>query len=290
MICKSKNEIFGGYTPLSFSKENDYGNDNHSFLFSLTRLEKYPKDSFNRTNSIWKYENYGPSFHYDLYFRKNKMNIIKLDKTNYLTPNNWVNRKNCFFNDDGILLEALEIFQIYYNDHIDKEDNLINFKYMDINDNTPYNNKKKNIKSNIKNKINIIGEDKINENEIDDKKNDFYKNKEYFNKKNDKEKIKDKGNKENNKKISKLKPNEDNFQKDNDKYGKNNNNENINKGKDYINEKNINNINNNKKNDNNNIIEEKKLSNNINNIKSNLQKDNEEKDSNKMKEDMINDN
>ena len=270
MICKSKNEIFGGYTPLSFSKENDYGNDNHSFLFSLTRLEKYPKDSFDRTKSIWKYKNYGPSFHYDLYFKENKMNIIKFDKTNYLTPNNWVNRNNCFFNDDGILLEALEIFQIYYNEHIDIEDNLINFKYMDINDNSPYNNKKKNIKSNINNKINIIGEDKINENEINDKKNDFYKNKEYFNKKNDKEKIKDKGNKENNKKISKLKPNEDNFQKDNDKYGKNNNNENINKGKDYINEKNINNINNNKKNDNNNIIKEKKLSNNINKIKNNI--------------------
>ena len=50
MICKSKNEIFGGYTPLSFSTANEYGCDNHSFLFSLTRLEKYPKDSFNRLN------------------------------------------------------------------------------------------------------------------------------------------------------------------------------------------------------------------------------------------------
>ena len=156
MICKSKNEIFGGYTPLSFSTANEYGCDNHSFLFSLTRLEKYPKDSFNRTKSIRKYENYGPFFHYDLCFRQNRMNIIKFDKTNYLTPPNWVERRNCFFNNDGILLESLEIFQINYIDNEEENDNLINFQYMNNNKNTPYNNKMKNIKFNIKNKDDII--------------------------------------------------------------------------------------------------------------------------------------
>jgi hypothetical protein len=112
VICKSNNEIFGGYTPLCFRSNGSYGKDNGSFLFSLNRNEKYPKNSFDNNESIWCYEKYGPSFHWDLYFRKNKINIVKFENKNYLTYNNWVNNSNCYENEFGIVLDSLEIFQI----------------------------------------------------------------------------------------------------------------------------------------------------------------------------------
>jgi hypothetical protein len=112
MICKSNKEIFGGYTPLSFDSSDDYKNDNESFLFSINRLEKYPKDSYNRSKSIWCYREYGPSFHYDLYFRTNKINAVKFERTNYLTPDHWVNRSNCYTNELGVHLDSLEIYKI----------------------------------------------------------------------------------------------------------------------------------------------------------------------------------
>ena len=117
MICKSNKEIFGGYTPLSFDSSDDYKNDNESFLFSINRLEKYPKDSYNRSKSIWCYKEYGPSFHYDLYFRTNKINAVKFDRTNYLTPDNWVNRRNCYTNELGVHLDSLEIYKIRKSDY-----------------------------------------------------------------------------------------------------------------------------------------------------------------------------
>ena len=43
IICKSKNEIFGGFTPLCFASNNSYGSDNNSFVFSINKLKKYPK-------------------------------------------------------------------------------------------------------------------------------------------------------------------------------------------------------------------------------------------------------
>jgi hypothetical protein len=117
MICKSNKEIFGGYTPLSFDSSDDYKNDNESFLFSINRLEKYPKDSYSRSKSIWCYREYGPSFHYDLYFRTNKINAVKFERTNYLTPNNWVNRRNCYTNELGVHLDSLEIYKIRKSDY-----------------------------------------------------------------------------------------------------------------------------------------------------------------------------
>ena len=112
VLCKSKNEIFGGYTPLCFTQKNDYGYDNKSFLFSLNKKEKYPKNSYQNTESIWCYNNYGPCFHWDLYFKKYKMEVVKFDRQTYLTPDNWVNTKNCYVGSEGILLDSLEIFQI----------------------------------------------------------------------------------------------------------------------------------------------------------------------------------
>ena len=120
VICKSKNEIFGGYTPLCFKSSDVYGKDNDSFLFSLNKLEKYPKDNYDNTDSLWCYKNYGPCFHWDLYFREYKIHAVKFEKKNYLTPEKWIDKNNCYVNDEGILLDSLEVFQIergkYYNE------------------------------------------------------------------------------------------------------------------------------------------------------------------------------
>lgn len=123
VICKSKDNIFGGYTPLCFKSDDSYGNDNKSFLFSLNKKEKYPKNNFEKNESIWCYEKYGPSFHWDLYFRKNKMNTVKFEKKNYLTPNNWVDERNCYYDDYGVLLDSLEIFQITKDNKPEEEGN-----------------------------------------------------------------------------------------------------------------------------------------------------------------------
>ena len=123
VICKSKDNIFGGYTPLRFKSDDSYGNDNYSFLFSLNKKEKYPKNNFEKNASIWRYEKYGPSFHWDLYFRKYKMNTVKFEKKNYLTPNNWVDEGNCYYDDSGILLDSLEIFQIIKDNKPEEEEN-----------------------------------------------------------------------------------------------------------------------------------------------------------------------
>ena len=112
VICKSKNEIFGGYTPLCFKSSDEYGNDNESFLFSLNKLQKYPKDSYNKSDSLWCYKNYGPCFHWDLYFREKKINVVKSEKKNYLIPEKWIDKDNCYINEYGIFLDSLEVFQI----------------------------------------------------------------------------------------------------------------------------------------------------------------------------------
>ena len=122
VICKSNDQIFGGYTPLRFKSDNSYGKDNKSFLFSLNSKEKYPKNNYDSNESIWRYENYGPSFHWDLYFRKYKMNTIKLEKKNYLTPQNWVNENKCIIGEYGILLDSLEIFQITINNKPEEDE------------------------------------------------------------------------------------------------------------------------------------------------------------------------
>ena len=122
IICKSQNEIFGGYTPLCFKNDDTYGKDNESFLFSLNRNQKYTKNSFDNNESIWCYEDYGPSFHWDLYFRKNKINTVKFEKKNYLTCKNWVDESKCYKDEFGIILDSLEIFQIKISDKPEEEE------------------------------------------------------------------------------------------------------------------------------------------------------------------------
>ena len=77
VICKSKNEIFGGYTPLSFNSKNEYGHDEESFLFSLNDFKKYSRNYTSGTESIKCHKEYGPCFHNDLNFKKKTEKITK---------------------------------------------------------------------------------------------------------------------------------------------------------------------------------------------------------------------
>lgn len=113
VVCKSGSEIFGGYTPSCFSCKEDYEYDNDSFLFSLTKLEKYPKNSHNNSKSIWCYKKFGPSFEYDLYFKEEKINIIKTSKNYYNIYDKWIDENYCIHNGSEIILNSLEIFQVF---------------------------------------------------------------------------------------------------------------------------------------------------------------------------------
>lgn len=50
--------------------------ENKSFLFSINKKEKYPKNSYGNKEYIWSYKDYSPCFHWDLYFKKYKMHVV----------------------------------------------------------------------------------------------------------------------------------------------------------------------------------------------------------------------
>ena len=112
VLCKSKNEIFGGFTPLEFSSDDSYGYDNDSFVFSINKLKKYPKMVQNSNCSIWKYKNYGPCFSYDLCFKENLMNYISYSQKRYAIPDDFINENNSYHENGFIILDSLEIFEI----------------------------------------------------------------------------------------------------------------------------------------------------------------------------------
>ena len=114
VICKSKNEIFGGFTPLSFSNNNSYGYDNDSFIFSINKLKKCTKLEQHNSCSIWRYKNYGPCFSYDLCFKENSMNKIKIEPKKYYIFDNFIDKNNSIFDDGFYYLNSLEIFQINF--------------------------------------------------------------------------------------------------------------------------------------------------------------------------------
>jgi hypothetical protein len=114
VICKSGDQIFGGYTPLQFKSNDTYGNDKNSFIFSLNRKEKYLKNTLH--SSIWCYKEYGPCFSYDLEFLKGKIYIVKFNQYNYDIPSPFFKDKDkCLkskYNSSQFFLDSLEIFQI----------------------------------------------------------------------------------------------------------------------------------------------------------------------------------
>lgn len=123
VVCKSGDQIFGGYTPLPFKSNDSYGNDKDSFIFSLNRKEKYQKKS--SSNSIWCYKNYGPCFSYDLEFIEGKINIVKFYEYDYSIPHPFFKENDgclknkyssdVFLNSSNVFLNSLEIFQIMKN-------------------------------------------------------------------------------------------------------------------------------------------------------------------------------
>lgn len=112
VICKSGTQIFGGYTPLSFSSDDTYKKDNDSFLFSLNHERKYPKNNFKCNESIWGYKEFGPCFYNDLKFSKNYMNFLTSEKCNYLIPKDFINMEKVIKYDSYILLNSLEVYNI----------------------------------------------------------------------------------------------------------------------------------------------------------------------------------
>lgn len=115
VICKSRNEIFGGFTPLEFLSDDTYGYDNDSFVFSITSLKKYPKYEHDKSVSIWRYKKYGPCFSYDLCFKENSMNKISFSKKDYSIRKKFINKDKAIANKDCIILDALEIYEIIEN-------------------------------------------------------------------------------------------------------------------------------------------------------------------------------
>ena len=114
VLCQSNIEIFGGFTPLPFLNDNSYGYDNDSFVFSINKLKKYPKEDQDNSCSTWKYKNYGPCFSYDLCFQENSMNRIQFEQKRYTIPKDFINKGNTLNFDDWICLNSLEIFEIRF--------------------------------------------------------------------------------------------------------------------------------------------------------------------------------
>ena len=69
VICKSKNEKFGGYTNINWeSNSNGLGiGSSKSFIFSINKNKKYDYAN-SQSNSIYLHTNHGPDFHWDLNF------------------------------------------------------------------------------------------------------------------------------------------------------------------------------------------------------------------------------
>ena len=115
VLCKSKDEIFGGFTPLCFLSDNTYGYDNDSFIFSVNNLKKYSKYNLNNDKSIWRYADYGPCFSYDMNFKINTINQVKFECANYCIPKSLVDKNNAIIDcDNWILLDSIEIYQIIF--------------------------------------------------------------------------------------------------------------------------------------------------------------------------------
>ena len=103
---------------------------------------------------------------------KKKINVVKSEKKNYLIPEKWIDKDNCYINEYGIFLDSLEVFQIVdiTNQSNKSVSNLFGNQKMDKNKNNKdikleKEEKKDNQKlTNVDNK-NIINEDEKNKEE-----------------------------------------------------------------------------------------------------------------------------
>ena len=69
-LCKTKyNQIIGGYTPLTWAEDYDENKTffktdktNETFIFSVTKKEKYPLAKSKKNKAICCFRNWGPTF------------------------------------------------------------------------------------------------------------------------------------------------------------------------------------------------------------------------------------
>ena len=161
IICKSKYEIFGGFTPLCFDSNAGNKSDTKSFLFSLNKYEKYKKNPNKISESIYCNKKCGPSFYDDLSFLENYINIVALKRSNYSTDDNWVDKRNCYIDSDKVLLDKIEIFQIRETNYQSDINRILSFY------NTIHNhNQIRNVNNNNNNDIRRSNTYSINHNNI----------------------------------------------------------------------------------------------------------------------------
>ena len=78
-LCKNeKDNIFGGYSSISWTNYGNYKSANGSFLFSLTSIHNTPPTKFPNTQNfdkaIYHHSNWGPDFGDDLFIGDNYLN------------------------------------------------------------------------------------------------------------------------------------------------------------------------------------------------------------------------
>ena len=69
IICKSKEEKFGGYTNINWECPNMYRAENKDgpFIFSITKNKKYDYSDKSK-HSIFLHKDHGPDFNWDFVF------------------------------------------------------------------------------------------------------------------------------------------------------------------------------------------------------------------------------
>ena len=98
LIKDDKNNIFGGFTKVSWEKRDCIKNDPESFLFSINKNKKY-NQKHNEYNSIFCYSSYGPWFYGgDIGFSSNDMSCcISYGTGDYLDESLSTNNPGSYF-------------------------------------------------------------------------------------------------------------------------------------------------------------------------------------------------
>lgn len=118
VVCKAKNEKFGGYTNISWEacEEDIPIHANGPFLFSLTKNKKY--DYTNKgTHSIYLNKNHGPDFNWDFVLNhcEQKMRVCFCYKNK---QEGYAYSEEPIFGDGelkGIEVDELEVFKVEGN-------------------------------------------------------------------------------------------------------------------------------------------------------------------------------
>ena len=125
-ICLCKNEkgsIFGGYSSISWTSDNNYHASNDNFLFTIKNIHgtvptKYPITK-NNNNAVYHASKYGPAFgaNHDLYISNNYLN----NESSYCRLGSCytdiLGKGNSIFsgdiNNNYFKLKELEVYKLY---------------------------------------------------------------------------------------------------------------------------------------------------------------------------------